>query len=79
MFQILRLFSLLLNRATFRDIDPSSGEVILPVDLLLYLHRRDDGTYAPLVATEGNRINWWSTTAIGVPVGKYGLSIVLSR
>ena len=67
MFQILPLF---LYRATFRDIDPSSGEVTLPVDLLLYLHRRDDGTQAPLVATEGNKINWWSTTAIGVPVGK---------
>ena len=41
----------------------------MPVDLLLYLANRDHETYASLIATEGNRVNWWSTTAIGTPIG----------
>lgn len=40
------------------------------VDLLLYLHCRDADVEAPLIAIEGNMVNFWSLLDIGKPLGK---------
>ena len=54
---------------TNQEYQQEHEQYTMPVDLLLYLANRDHETYASLIATEGNRVNWWSTTAIGTPIG----------